>query len=120
MIVALWIVNIVLALAFLAAGSTKLLQPKQKLAGAMGWVEDFATPAVKLIAAAEVVGALGLVLPLFTGILDVIAPIAAICLAILMAGAVVVHLRRNEQFVPALALGLASVASAVLGFLALR
>lgn len=116
MIIALWIVNIVLALAFLAAGLTKAAQPKAKLAGTMGWVDDFASPSVKLIGIAEVVGALGLVLPLFARIAPVLAPIAAVCLAVLMAGAVVVHVRRTETFVPPLVLGLVSVASAVLGF----
>ncbi|MHA7984215.1 DoxX family protein [Rathayibacter sp. CAU 1779] len=119
MTIALWIVNILLALAFLAAGGTKLLQPKAKLAPAMGWVEDFATPSVKLIAAAEVVGALGLVLPLFTGIATILAPIAAVCLAIIMVGAVVVHIRRKEPVLPALVLGIVSIASAVLGFAAI-
>ncbi|NNC13486.1 DoxX family protein [Planctomonas sp. JC2975] len=116
MTIALWIVNIILAIAYLAAGGTKLLQPKAKLAPMMGWVEDFATPYVKLIAAAEVVGALGLVLPLLTSIAPILAPIAAVCLAIIMAGAVVVHLRRKEPVLPALVLGIVSIVSAGLGF----
>lgn len=116
MTVALWIVNIVLALAFLAAGITKVSQPKAKLAGAMAWVEDFSAGPVKLIGTAEIVGALGLVLPLFTGIAGILAPIAAVCLAVLMVGAVVIHVRRSEPYVPALALGVVSVVSAVLGF----
>ena len=103
--------------AFLAAGVTKVSQPTAKLAGAMGWVEDFGTPSVKLIGTAEIVGALGLTLPLFTGIAVVLAPIAAVCLAVLMAGAIVVHSRRKESFVPSLVLGVVSVASAIVGFL---
>jgi len=118
MTVALWIVNIVLALAFLAAGLAKVAQPKTKLAGTMGWVEDFAAPSVKLIGTAEIVGAFGLALPLVTGIAPVLAPVAAVCLAVLMIGAVVVHIRRAEPFLPALVLGVVAVASAVLAFAA--
>jgi len=119
MTIALWIINIVLALAFLASGITKVSQPKAKLAGAMGWVEDFATPSVKLIGAAEIVGAFGLTLPLFTGVAGILAPIAALCLAVLMIGAVVVHARRKESFVPSLVLAIVSIVSAIIGFVVL-
>jgi uncharacterized membrane protein YphA (DoxX/SURF4 family) len=120
MIIALWIVNALLALAFLAAGSMKLARPKSALAGAgMAWTDDFTAPRVKAIGAAEVVGALGLILPLATGIAPILAPIAATALAILMIGAVVTHLRRNESAVPSIVLGALSVVSAVLGFLVL-
>lgn len=43
--VTIWVLQILLALAFLAAGLTKLTQPRQKLATNMGWVEDFSDPA---------------------------------------------------------------------------
>ena len=39
--VVLWIVQAVLALAFLTAGTSKLTQPREKLVTNMGWVEDF-------------------------------------------------------------------------------
>jgi uncharacterized membrane protein YphA (DoxX/SURF4 family) len=119
MTVALWIVNIVLALAFLASGLTKVSQSKSKLQKNMPWVVDFPAGAVKLIGTAEVIGALGLVLPVITGITPVLAPIAAICLAVIMAGAILVHVRRTENFVPALVLGIVAIVSAVLGFAAL-
>ena len=37
----LWILQIVLAVAFGAAGLTKLSQPKEKLSTTMKWVDDF-------------------------------------------------------------------------------
>jgi len=92
----LWILQILLALAFLAAGVVKMTQPRAKLQTNMGWVEDFSDTNVKLIGAAEVLGALGLVLPWWTGIAPVLTPIAALCLAVAMAGAVIVHIRRKE------------------------
>jgi uncharacterized membrane protein YphA (DoxX/SURF4 family) len=118
MIIAFWIVTGLLAVVFLAAGAMKLARPKQALAtSGLAWVEDFTSGPVKLIGAAEVLGAIGLVLPPLLGIAPVLSPIAAIALAALMIGAVVVHARRKETVAPPLVLALLSVASAVLGFL---
>lgn len=120
MLIAYWIIAGLLAVAFLAAGLMKLTRPKEALASSgLAWVEDFTTGPVKLIGAAEVTGALGLVLPPLLGIAPLLSPIAAIALAALMTGAVVVHIRRKEQFVAPLVLGLISVVAAIVGFLAL-
>ncbi|TMR90423.1 DoxX family protein [Nonomuraea basaltis] len=95
--VALWVVAALLALAFLAAGAMKLAQPKEKLAASgMGWTEDFSSGAVKGIGALEVLGALGLILPAVTGIAPVLTPLAALGLALVMAGAAITHARRKE------------------------
>jgi uncharacterized membrane protein YphA (DoxX/SURF4 family) len=90
------VLQVLLALAFLAAGLTKLTQPRQKLATTMGWVEDFSDPGVRAIGALEILGALGLLLPAFTGVATVLVPIAAVGLALLMVGAAVTHRRRGE------------------------
>ena len=96
--VVLWIVTIVLALAFLAAGLMKLTRSKAQLvASGQGWVEGFGSGAVKAIGVAEVLGALGLVLPALTGTALALVPLAAIGLALLMVGALVTHLRRGEK-----------------------
>jgi hypothetical protein len=95
--VALWIVAGVLAAGFAASGAMKLVQPKSKLAAAgYGWVEDFSPGAVKAIGAAEVLGAIGLVLPPLVDVAPVLVPVAAVGLALVMAGALVVHQRRGE------------------------
>jgi uncharacterized membrane protein len=101
--IALWIVSGILALAFLFAGGTKLSQPKDQLAQrGMTYVEDLSANQVKLIGLAEVLGALGLILPRATGIAEVLTPLAAVGLAIIQAGAIVVHVRRKEpKVVPA-------------------
>ena len=93
-----WVLQIVLAVLFLGAGGTKLTQPKEKLQPKMGWVEPVEPRNVKLLAAAEILGALGLVLPWATGIAKVLTPLAAVGLAIVMAGAVIVHVRRKEPW----------------------
>lgn len=95
--IALWIVAGLLALLFLAAGGMKIIRPKEKLAeSGLAWTEDFTTGPVKLIGVAEVVGAIGLILPGLTHIAPILVPIAATALAVLMIGATVVHIRRHE------------------------
>lgn len=117
--VVLWIVAGLLAVAFLGAGLMKLVQPKAKLqASGMGWVEDFSPNAVKVIGAVEVLGALGLVLPAAFDVAPVLVPVAATGLFLLMAGAVVTHVRRREldTVAPSAVLGLLSLVVAVLRF----
>ena len=110
--VVLWIGTSLLAAAFAAAGLMKLAQPRSRLAASgMAWTEDSTDAGVKGIGALEVLGAVGLILPAAVGVVPVLTPLAAVGLALVMAGAVVVHLRRGE---PA-ALG----APVVLGLLAL-
>ena len=114
--IALWIVAGFLALAFLASGLLKLIRPKEKLAASgLAWAEDFTAGPVKLIGLAEVLGALGLILPAVFGVATILVPIAATALAVLMAGAVVVHLRRGEVLgiLPSLILGLLALFVAI-------
>jgi uncharacterized membrane protein YphA (DoxX/SURF4 family) len=92
----LWILAGVLAAAFLAAGFTKLTQPKEKLAATMGWVEGFSPGMVKTIGALEVLAAIGLILPAALDILPVLVPLAAVGLVALMIGAALTHARRKE------------------------
>jgi hypothetical protein len=96
MAIALWVVQVLLALAFLGAGATKLSQPKEKLLKNMAWVEDFSQQTVRLIGALEVLGAIGVVVPALTGILLWLTPLAALGLVLLMIGAALTHLRRTE------------------------
>src|SRR5262252_2653165 len=65
----LWIVQILLALAFLMAGILKTMQPIDKLAARMKWVNSLRPPQlVRLIGVLELLGAIGLILPAVTGI----------------------------------------------------
>jgi hypothetical protein len=117
MTVAFWIIASIATLAFLGAGIMKLVRPVPALkAAGMGWVEDFSPAVVKLIALAEVIGAIGLILPPLTGTAVILCPIAGICLTIIMAGAVVVHLRRKENPGAAIVLAVLPLVTAILGF----
>lgn len=95
--IVLWIVQAVLAVAFVLAGVMKATQPKEKLAPKLPWVEDFSVGTVRLIGVAELLGGLGLILPAATGIAAVLTPIAATCLAVVMVLAAITHIRRKES-----------------------
>ena len=93
----IWIVQGLLAVAFLMAGAMKMMQPKEKLAENMAWVEDFDSPMLKIIGAVEVAGALGLLVPAFTGLADSLVVAAALGLAVIMMMAAYTHIKRDEQ-----------------------
>jgi uncharacterized membrane protein YphA (DoxX/SURF4 family) len=94
---ALWIVAIVLAAVFAGSGLMKQFVPKDKLVTAgQGWAQGFNPTSIRLIGLAEILGAIGLVLPGAVHIAPILVPLAAVGLALVMVGAVVVHARRNE------------------------
>ena len=99
--IALWVVQGLLALMFLMAGGMKMMQPKdqilEKMGERMGWMEDFSQNTIRGIGLLEVLGALGLILPPLTGILPILAPLAAVGLILTMIGAAMTHLRRGEM-----------------------
>jgi uncharacterized membrane protein YphA (DoxX/SURF4 family) len=82
---ALWTAQILLALVFLFTGAMKLMLPDADLA------EQFPFPVlfIRFIAAAEIVGAVGLILPGLLGIRPELTPIAAAGLTVIMVGATV-------------------------------
>jgi len=107
----IWTIQILLALGVGAAGTMKLVKSKAQLEANphMGWVRAFSEGQIKLLAAAEVLGALGVILPTATGIAPYLARLAAGCLAMLLGGAVATHATRREPAVPATVLALFAV-----------
>jgi uncharacterized membrane protein len=99
--IALWVVQGLLAVAMVMAGAFKVATPREKLAEKLHWAKTWTDANVKLLGLAEVLGGVGLVVPGLTGILPVLTPVAAICLAILMGGAVKTHLDLKEPPAPA-------------------
>lgn len=95
---ALWATQILLALVFGAAGAMKLARSKAQLAANphLGWVQSVPEAQIKLLAAAELLGAIGLIAPTATGIAPLLARAAAAGLAALMGGAVATHMNRQE------------------------
>ena len=96
MTIAVWIIQVVVALAFLMAGGLKLTQKRTALAGQMAWVEDFSDLQVRGIGGLEVLGGIGLLLPSIFRIAPVLSALAASGLVLVMLGSIVVHVRRGE------------------------
>jgi uncharacterized membrane protein YphA (DoxX/SURF4 family) len=93
----LWILQIVLALIFAGAGAIKLIQPRDKLAKTLGgWVDDFPAQLLKPLGLAELLGAIGLIVPPLVHIAPILTPVAASALVVTMTGAMVTHARRRE------------------------
>ncbi len=89
---ALWIIQGLLALLFLFAGSMKLIVPIQMLTAQMPLPGLF----LQFIGVAEVAGAIGLILPGLLRIRPILTPLAACGLLIIMIGATVVTLAGGE------------------------
>lgn len=94
-----WILSIVLAVVFLGSGLSKVATPYEKLRTNpnLGYVNDFSSRQIKAIGAVEVLGAVGVILPWVVNVARVLTPIAALGLAVTMAAAFAVHVRRGEM-----------------------
>ncbi len=105
---ALWIVQGVLALAFLAAGVPKLVMSAAQMA-APGPIQ-LPVLFIRFIGVCEILGALGMIIPGATGIARWLTPLGAAGLVVIMIGATVVNLVDGPA--------VAAPATAVLGLLA--
>ena len=115
---AYWIVAGILAAAFVFAGVFKLVTPKDQLkAKGMNWTDAYSQAGVRGIGTAEILGALGVILPPLTGIAPWLAPVAAVGLVAVMIGAIRAHAKLGEPVIANVVLGLLALAAAVLGFL---
>jgi hypothetical protein len=94
----LWLLQIALAATFAGAAALKLLLPRDRLAKTPvgGWVYDFPAAMLKPLGVAELLGAIGVIVPPLVHIAPILTPIAACGLLLTMVGAFVTHLRRHE------------------------
>jgi uncharacterized membrane protein len=88
--IALWIIQILLALLFLFSGSVKFVMSAEDMRKAAPDAIQLPMTFVKFIGACEILGGLGLVLPGLTKIKRFLTPLAAGGLVVIMIGAVVV------------------------------
>jgi|SRR5579859_4244703 len=93
--IVLWILQVILALIFLFIGYVMAF-PTPYQTKQMPYILAIPTPFRQILAAADALGGIGLILPPLTHILPWLTPLAAMCLVILMASAVVFHSRRRE------------------------
>ena len=93
----LWTAAALLAGLYTFSGLMKATRPIAALAQMMKWPGDYPAAFVRFIGAVDVLGGLGVVLPLATGILAWLSPLAAICLVLLQVLAIGFHLKRGEM-----------------------
>jgi uncharacterized membrane protein YphA (DoxX/SURF4 family) len=96
--IALWIVQGLLAAMYLMAGSMKAFQPaKVRENPQMTWAHDRPDSYIRFVGTSELLGALGLILPLVTGILPWLTVLAAIGLTLIQLLAIFTeHLPKRE------------------------
>ncbi len=94
--IALWIVQVGLALAFFMAGAMKVMTPLDELAAQMSWVSAVPDFVPRLAGTVEILGAIGLILPSVTRILPRLTPIAAMGLVTVMVLAAGLHISLAE------------------------
>ena len=90
-----WVFSIVLAAVFFITGVIQVFC-YEKSRDLLPWVKDVPRALAQAIGVAEILGALGLILPVITGIYSWLTPVAAVGLALLMLLAAVFHLHRRE------------------------
>jgi uncharacterized membrane protein YphA (DoxX/SURF4 family) len=94
--IGLWAAQVLLAVAFGAAGFMKLTTPVDQLGAMMNWVAVSPEWLVRFIGAAELLGAVGVILPALTRILPWLTPLAALGFATIQVLAVLTHLGLGE------------------------
>ena len=96
--IGLWIAQALLGGVFLYSAITKGLWSKEQLtAKGQTGVASVPLPVLRMIALAELLAAIGLILPQLTGVAPILTPFAAFGLCIVMVGAATVHIRLHEQ-----------------------
>jgi len=95
--IAIWVCQVLLAGVFLFSGMQKITQTKERmLATGQTGVRDYPLGFIRFIAAMELLGAVGLVVPWATHVLPLLTPLAAVGLGIIMVGAGRAHARLHE------------------------
>lgn len=94
--IALWIVQALLAALYGGAGVMKTYRT-DKAKEQLSWAENRSNGFVRFVGVSELLGALGLILPILTGILAWLTPIAAIGLSLIQILAILSeHLPKKE------------------------
>lgn len=94
--IALWVVQVILAMSFITGGVMKIFMPVEKLAAMWPWTADVPLTLLRFIGILDAFAAVGIVLPLLLHKVPRLAPITALCIVLLMICASVFHVVRGE------------------------
>ena len=92
--IAIWGAQVLLALAFLVSGGTKVMP---SVVATQLMRKGLSEAQVKTIGGLEILGAIGLILPAALNVIPVLTPAAAVGLVLLMIGAIAFHVRLGES-----------------------
>jgi len=93
----LWILQSFIAAIFLYSGVQKTIYTEQKLvARGQTGVEGLQPGLIRFIGVSEILGTIGIILPLLLHILPVLTVISAIGFAVIMVPAAIIHYKRHE------------------------
>ncbi|MBT1708376.1 DoxX family protein [Fulvivirgaceae bacterium PWU5] len=92
----LWVVQILLAVMLLWAGTVKLFQPAHEVAAMWSWAGEVPLALLRLTGAVDLLGGLGLILPALLRIRPRLTPFAAVGIVVLMICAGIFHIVRGE------------------------
>ncbi len=92
----IWIFQILLALWFMMPAYMKLTISKEKMIAAKQLSPGGNPAPVRILGLLELLGIIGIIVPRLTGMLPVLTPITAVCFAIVMACAFILHLNKQE------------------------
>lgn len=95
--IALWMIQGLLAATFVGSGAAKTVMSKERMiASGQTGVAPFPLPIIRIVAALEILGAVGLIVPWLTDTLRVLTPLATLGLGIFMIGAAMSHWKIGE------------------------
>ena len=111
--ITLWVVQGWVAFSFALGGSFRAFLPIEELAAKIPWVPALPVWVVRFSAGAEIVGAIGVLLPSITRIQPKLTPLAAACLTLVMVLAAMFHFSRGEYSLIAINVFLGGLAAFV-------
>ncbi len=95
--IGLWVAQTLLAAIYVMAGFMKLTQSIDALvASGMGYAGDYPELLTRFIGTAEVLGAIGIILPALTRIMPRLTPLAALGFSVIQVLAMGLHIMRGE------------------------
>jgi uncharacterized membrane protein YphA (DoxX/SURF4 family) len=93
----LWILQSLIAAVFLYSGVQKSIYSEHILvARGQTGVEGLSAGLIRFIGISEILGAIGIIVPMLIHILPILTTISATCLAVIMIPAAITHHRRHE------------------------
>jgi uncharacterized membrane protein len=93
---ALWIMQSLVAIVFFSIGNIKTFGSKKKLQKMFSANTPVLVFTTRLLGFLEVLGAVGIILPLLLNIYPFLTAVAGLCLSTVMVGAAILHLQKKE------------------------